>query len=92
MKNGTGRQKRVRFDFTVEFTNGGSLRGEGFRLDIPGDDISNERLADYLVNDMRLLMVGTIEIRNKRIITEPHKRIATVKDASSAEQQFHADQ
>lgn len=76
MNNDTGRQKRVCFDFTVEFTNGGNLRGEGFRLDIPGDDIPDEQLAAYIVSDMRLLMVGTIEIRNKTIITEPHKRIS----------------
>ena len=29
-------QKRVRFDFEVEFTNGGGLQGQGFRLDIDG--------------------------------------------------------
>jgi hypothetical protein len=25
--------RRVQFDFDVEFSNGGSLKGEGFRLD-----------------------------------------------------------
>lgn len=45
-----------------------------FRLDIEGDDISDDALADYIVRDMRLLMVGTVRILNKRIIEEPHKR------------------
>ena len=31
-------ERRVQFDFEVEFSNGGSLKGEGFRLDIEGDE------------------------------------------------------
>ncbi|MFQ3789549.1 hypothetical protein [Halomonas sp. A29] len=65
---------RVKFDFTVHFTNGGSLSAEDFRLDIPGEDISDDQLAAYLIRDMRLLMAGRVEISNKQIISEPHKR------------------
>ena len=68
-------QKRVQFDFTIAFSNGGSLRGEAFRLDIEGDDIADAALAESIVRDLRLLMVDTIEIRNKTIINEPHKRM-----------------
>ena len=66
--------KRVKFDFEIYFTNGGSIKGEDFRLDIAGDDISDEALADYVVADMRLLMVGEAKILNKEIFSEPHKR------------------
>lgn len=66
--------KRVSFDFEIFFTNGGSIKGEGFRLDIAGDDITDKALADYIVADMRLLMVGETRILNKTILTEPHKR------------------
>lgn len=66
--------KRVKFDFEIDFSNGGGLQGQGFRLDIPGDDISDEELAEYIVKDMRLLMVGEVRILNKEIITEEHKR------------------
>ena len=66
--------KRVKFDFEIEFTNGGGLQGQDFRLDIFGDDISDQDLADYLVKDMRLLMVGQVRILDKEIITEKHKR------------------
>ncbi len=68
-------QKRVVFDFEIDFSNGGGLQGQGFRLDIEGEDISDAELADYIVSDMRLLMVGAVRIRNKRIIEEAHKRI-----------------
>lgn len=66
--------KRVIFDFEIEFTNGGGLQGQDFRLDIDGDDITDEELANYIVEDMRLLMVGEVRILNKKIITEKHKR------------------
>ena len=68
-------QKRVQFDFELEFTNGGALQGQGFRLDIEGDDIDDDALAAYLVRDMRLLMAGPVRIRNKTIIGEAHKRV-----------------
>lgn len=67
---------RAKFDFTIHFTNGGSLSAEGFRLDIPGTDITDDQLAAYLISDMRLLMAGRVDISNKEIIKEPHKRRA----------------
>ncbi|MCT2343508.1 cyclase [Niallia taxi] len=66
--------KRVQFDFEIDFTNGGGLQGQGFRLDINGEDISDGDLAKYIVEDMRLLMVGKVRIFNKKIINEKHKR------------------
>ncbi|MEH7086407.1 cyclase [Neobacillus drentensis] len=66
--------KRVQFDFEIEFTNGGGIQGQEFRLDIDGDDITDEELAKYIVEDMRLLMVGKVRILNKKIINEKHKR------------------
>jgi hypothetical protein len=66
--------KRVKFDFEIDFSNGGGLQGQEFRLDIPGDDISDEELAEYIVKDMRLLMVKEVRILKKEIITEEHKR------------------
>lgn len=67
-------EKRVQFDFHITFENGGSLRGEDFRLDIPGDYIANDVLAELVVQDLRLLMVATVTISNRKIITEAHKR------------------
>ena len=67
--------KRVQFDFEIDFSNGGGLAGRAFRLDIDGDDIADAALADYIVRDLRLLMVGAVRIRNKTILAEPHKRV-----------------
>ena len=67
---------RVQFDFTVHFTNGGSLSATDFRLDIPENAISDDELAAYLIQDMRLLMAGHVDILHKKIIREAHKRAA----------------
>src|SRR5690606_1300877 len=67
---------RVVFDFEIEFTNGGGLRGRDFRLDIDGNDIDDAELIRHVVRDLRLLMVGPARILDKRIIAEPHKRRA----------------
>ena len=71
---------RVKFDFVVHFTNGGSLSAQDFRLDIPSEGISDDQLAAYLIQDMRLLMAGRVDIANKQIIAEPHKRRAIDAD------------
>jgi len=75
---------RVQFDFEIDFSNGGGIQGRDFRLDIAGENISDRELADYLVADMRLLMVGAVRISNKRIIAEPHKRKLLDTSASAS--------
>jgi arylformamidase len=67
-------EKRVVFDFAVKFSNGGGIQGQGFRLDLDGDDVEDDALAAYIIRDLRLLMVGEVEILNKKIIEEAHKR------------------
>lgn len=75
-------EKRACFDFEIDFLNGGGIQGQDFRLDIKGDDISDDVLAAYLIADLRLLMVGDVRILNKTIIDEAHKR----SEAKSANQ------
>ena len=65
---------RVKFDFEINFTNGGGIQGQNFRLDIAGDDITDKTLGDYLVQEMNLLMVEQVKILHKEILTEKHKR------------------
>jgi arylformamidase len=77
-------ERRATFDFEISFLNGGGLKGEGFRLDIPGEDATERELADALVRDLRLLMVREVRILNKRIIFERHKR-AAVAEVGAAE-------
>jgi arylformamidase len=76
--------KRVSFDFEVDFSNGGGIQGQGFRLDIEGDAIADDALAAYIIRDLRLLMVGAVRILNKHIVEERHKR-AAAPDKPAAE-------
>lgn len=72
--------KRVCFDFEVDFSNGGGIQGQDFRLDIEGDDIADDALAAYIIQDLRLLMVGEVRILNKKVIEERHKRSGDAQD------------
>ena len=79
---------RVEFDAEVAFSNGGSLRAEGFRLDIPGSDISDTALGELFIRHLGLLMVGTVTVSNKRLLQEPHKGSRGVATAGSAPRQL----
>ncbi|HXL95072.1 MAG TPA: hypothetical protein VN969_39600 [Streptosporangiaceae bacterium] len=46
-------EHRVQFDFEIDFSNGGGIQGQGFRLDIDDADISDGELATYIVRDLR---------------------------------------
>jgi len=64
---------RAVFDFVVSFTNGGSLRGERFRLDLPRPEATEPEIVAVLVAHLGLLMVGEVELRNLRRVEEPHR-------------------
>ncbi|MEU4712734.1 cyclase family protein [Micromonospora purpureochromogenes] len=68
-----GEQYRAQFDAEVTFANGGGLRTDGFRLDIPGREIDDEALAALFVLHLGLLMVADVRITGRTIIEEPHK-------------------
>ncbi|MEU7756079.1 cyclase family protein [Micromonospora sp. NPDC049171] len=78
-------QWRAQFDAQVSFANGGGLRTEEFRLDIPGPEISDDDLAVLFVRHLGLLMVAEVRISAKTIIEEPHKggRGVAVEEAGS---------
>jgi arylformamidase len=76
MLNQQAIDKRVVFDFEIDFMNGGGIQGQGFRLDIDHEEIADRDLADAIIRELRLLMVGEVRILNKRIVEERHKREA----------------
>jgi arylformamidase len=67
-------QYRAELDFEITFSNGGSLRGAGFRIDIDDPGLAEPGLGEALVRDLGLLMADRVEIRGYRIIAERHKR------------------
>jgi arylformamidase len=74
--NDTAAQYRAELDFEITFSNGGGVRGEGFRIDITGPGLTEDQLGAALVADLGLLMADRVEIRRSRILSERHKRAA----------------
>ena len=66
-------QYRAVFDAEVTFSNGGGLQAQGFRVDIPQRDVSNEEIGRLFVTSLDLLLSETVTVRNVRIIEERHK-------------------
>ncbi len=84
--------KRVVFDFEIDFMNGGGIQGQGFRLDIDHEEIADRELADAVIRELRLLMVGAVRILNKQIIEEHHKqRPAPSAGAGASIEPLHVD-
>lgn len=66
-------QYRAEFDATVAFANGGSLQVTGFRVDVPGPDVTLEQVATLFVTSLGLLMSERVEIAGLRVFVEAHK-------------------
>ena len=59
---------RVKFDFRVDFTNGGYMEGREFLLDLEGDSVSEETLKVMIVESMNLAKAGDVKIFKKEIV------------------------
>jgi hypothetical protein len=59
---------RVKFDFRVDFTNGGYVEGREFLLDLEGDTVSDEELKVMIVESMNLAKAGEVQIFNKEVV------------------------
>jgi arylformamidase len=66
-------EQRAQFDAVVTFRNGGGLRAEGFRVDVPGPDVTEREVADLFVASLSLLMVDQVELANLSVFEEQHK-------------------
>lgn len=66
-------QYRASFDASVAFSNGGALEATGFRVDIPGPEVSEGDIAALFVASLGLLMTESVTLRNLQIVDEPHK-------------------
>ncbi len=64
---------RAVFDAEVTFLNGGGLQTQGFRLDLPAADVTDDQLADLLIGHLGLLMVDQVRISRLDVVAEPHK-------------------
>ncbi len=59
---------RVKFDFRVDFTNGGYVEGHDFLLDLEEDTVSDDNLKVMIVEAMNLAKAGEVKIFKKKIV------------------------
>jgi hypothetical protein len=59
---------RVKFDFRVDFTNGGYVEGRDFLLDLDRPEVSDSDLARMIVESMNLARAGAVRVDRKRIV------------------------
>ena len=59
---------RVKFDFGVDFTNGGYVEARDFLLDLEQDKVLDEQLKVMIVETMNLAKAGEVEIFSKQIV------------------------
>ena len=74
---------RASFDASVTFLNGGGLTAQGFRLDVPGPDVTAADIGPLFVRHLALLMVDRVDVTNLEVFEEPHKGSRGVPVASS---------
>lgn len=59
---------RVKFDFRVDFTNGGYVEGHDFLLDLERDTVLEDELKIMIVESMNLARAGEVKIYRKEIV------------------------
>jgi arylformamidase len=64
---------RAQFDAVVTFSNGGGLRADDFRVDVPGPDVTEQDVVHLFIASLNLLMVESVELHSLSVFAEPHK-------------------
>lgn len=64
---------RAHFDFDIAFANGGGIRGEAFRLDLPSPDIDEAAIGALLVRHLGLALVESVKLLDLTIVEEQHR-------------------
>ncbi len=59
---------RVKFDFRVDFENGGHVQGQDFLLDLDEAAVSDEALKVMLVESMNLARAGQVTIYKQQSV------------------------
>ncbi|MBG6055462.1 kynurenine formamidase [Salinibacterium sp. CAN_S4] len=64
---------RAHFDAVVEFVNGGSLRADGFRIDLPDRVTDPLTVGRLFVRHLGLALVSTVRISDLVVVAEKHR-------------------
>lgn len=74
---------RVKFDFRVDFTNGGYLEGRDFLLDLEGNGVDDEQLKEMIVQSMNLAKAGEVTIFKKEVVRRGEHQDASEQPRSA---------
>ncbi|BBH69907.1 hypothetical protein ACTI_65920 [Actinoplanes sp. OR16] len=66
-------QYRAVFDASVTFSNGGGLTASGFRVDVPGPDVTAEEVTTLFLRSLGLLLSETAVLTDLEIVPEAHR-------------------
>lgn len=69
----TSTQYRAVVDARVTFSNGGGLAAEGFRVDLPGPDVTTQQVGELFVASLGLLLTDRVEVTGLRVVEEPRR-------------------
>jgi len=72
---------RAVFDAVVEFANGGDLRANGFRLDLPNGNPDPLEIGRLFVQHLGLALVSAVRLDNLSIVEEQHRGSRGVEHA-----------
>ena len=75
---------RALFDAIVEFANGGSLRTDGFRLDLPSADTNVLEVGRLFVQHLGLALVSAVHIENLKVVEELHRGTRGIEARAAA--------
>ncbi|MGV8886412.1 MAG: cyclase family protein [Microbacteriaceae bacterium] len=74
---------RAHFDANVEFSNGGGLTANAFRLDVPSNNLDEAVIGRLFVQHLGLALVGSVSISNLEIVADQHRGSRTGEDADA---------
>jgi arylformamidase len=77
-------QYRAHFDARVEFTNGGGLTAEGFRIDVPSREVTEREVARLFVQHLGLALVGEVHLAKFAVVEEVHRGTRGIEIAGGA--------
>lgn len=61
------------FDASVTFSNGGGLTAGGFRIDVPGPEVTEVQVGELFVAALGLLLTDRVEVQDLQVVREAHR-------------------
>jgi kynurenine formamidase len=64
---------RAIVDGAISFSNGGGIQVQGFRLDLPGQEVTHDEVGSLLVAALGLILADDVRLESVDMVEEAHK-------------------